>query len=461
MPTLAAPALWEAVKNDFKTLFSEEVYHMWFNDLVCLDHTEDTITIGATTDFASFFVHDNYLDLIKQRLQLATGHDYTVRVKKNPDAAPATSTPSPAAQAHSETAHTPARRHARADERAPSNNTLIGRNTFDTYIVGGNNMMAHAAAMRVAQSPGQAFNPLFISGSTGLGKTHLMHAIGHTVLHANPHAKVVYLTTEKFTNEYVQAIKENALIQFRRRYRNVDILLLDDIQFLGGKEGIQEEFYHTFNELHTAGKQIVLASDRRASEIKDLEARLVSRFDWGLPTDIQAPNYETRLAILRSKASLFKYDLPDDVLDFIAKNVAKNIRALEGALIKVASTAFLLKTGPIDVALAAKLLEPILIEQAQNQLTIDAIQKRVSDHYDLRPGDMTSKRRPANIAFPRQIAMYLCRMLTKHSLQEIGAAFGGRDHGTVIHAIKTVENMMEQDPTAARSVEFLKTQLAR
>ncbi|MDF9826383.1 chromosomal replication initiator protein [Ereboglobus sp. PH5-5] len=455
MPTLSAPSIWEAVKNDFKTLFSDEVYHMWFNELVCLEQTDTAITLGAATDFAAYFVHDNYLDLIKQRLQLATGTDYTVRVKKNPSVA------TPAAPA--QTAAAAERRHNRvaAAERPPVNGTLAARNTFENYIIGENNMMAHAAAMRVAQSPGQAYNPLFITGSTGLGKTHLMHAIGHAVLKSNPHAKVIYLTTERFTNEYVQAIRENALVAFRRRYRNVDVLLLDDIQFLGGKEGIQEEFYHTFNDLHTAGKQIVISSDRRASEIKDLEARLVSRFEWGLPTDIQAPNYETRLAILRSKAAFFKYELPGDVLEFIAKNVAKNIRALEGALIKVASTAFLLKTGPIDVTLAEKLLQPILIEQAQSQLTIDAIQKRVSDHYELRPGDMVSKRRPANIAFPRQIAMYLARQLTKHSLQEIGAAFGGRDHGTVIHACKTVENMMEQDPSARHSVEYLRVQLSR
>ncbi|WP_257791587.1 chromosomal replication initiator protein DnaA [Ereboglobus luteus] len=454
--------MWEAVKNDFKTLFSEEVYHMWFNHLVCLEQTEDTITLGTLTDFAAGCIHTYYLDLIKQRLQLATGRDYNVIVKKNPDASAAQAAqPAPAAP-QVETSRIPARRIVRAaDEPARVNTTLDPRNTFDTYVVGSSNQMAHAAAMAVAQAPAQAYNPLFVSGSTGLGKTHLMHAIGHAVLTSNPHAKVVYLTTEKFTNEYVQAIKENALAQFRRRYRSVDVLLLDDIQFLSGKEGIQEEFYHTFNDLHTAGKQVVLASDRRASEIKDLEARLVSRFEWGLPTDIQAPNYETRLAILRSKAALFKYDLPGDVLEFIAKNVAKNIRTLIGALIKVASTAFLLKTGPIDVTLAEKLLQPILIEQAQSQLTIEAIQKRVSDHYELRPGDMVSKRRPANIAFPRQIAMYLARQLTKHSLQEIGAAFGGRDHGTVIHACKTVENMMEQDSSAQRSVEFLRAQLSR
>ncbi len=463
MSTLASPALWEAVKNDFKNLFSEEVYHLWFENLVCLEHTDGAITLGTPTDFASIFVHDNYLDLITQRLQVMTGRNYTVCVKRNPDAAPAALAAKPSAAEPAREPAAASRRHMRAgaNERAPLNTALIANYTFDAYIVGGNNMMAHAAATRVAQSPGLAFNPLFISGSTGLGKTHLMHAIGHAVLKINPNAKIVCRTTETFTNEYVQAIKENALVQFRRRYRNADVLLLDDVQFLGGKEGIQEEFFHTFNELHSAGKQIVLTSDRRASEIKDLEARLVSRFEWGLPTDVQAPNYETRLAILRSKASILDHKLPDDVLDFIAKNVAKNIRTLEGAFLKVASTAFLLKTGPVDVALAEQLLQSILIEQAQSQLTIEAVQKRVSDHYELRPGDMTSKRRPANIAFPRQIAMYLCRLLTKHSLQEIGAAFGGRDHGTVIHAIKTVENMMEQDSSITRSVEFLKAQLSR
>ena len=287
-----------------------------------------------------------------------------------------------------------------------------------------------------------------------------MHAIGHAILRHNPEAKIAYLSTEKFTNEFIEALQSQSLTRFRQRYRHVDVLLIDDVQFLAGKERIQEEFFHTFNELFESGKQIVLSSDRRASEIQKLEARLVSRFEWGLPADIQAPDVETRIAILRTKATSLKFDLPATVLNFIAQNVSKNIRRLEGALIKVASYANL--TGkPIDLPTAEMLLQDVLIEQAQNLLTIEVIQKRVADHYQIRHSDMTSKRRPANIAIPRQIAMYLCRQLTKHSLQEIGDAFGGRDHGTVIHACKSVDNMLEQDTTVRGSIEYLKGQLAR
>jgi chromosomal replication initiator protein len=320
--------------------------------------------------------------------------------------------------------------------------------------------MAHAAALAVAQAPAQAYNPLFLYGDTGLGKTHLMHAIGHAILRRNPEARVAYLSTEKFTNEFIQALQENSLTKFRQRYRHADVLLLDDVQFLANKERIQEEFFHTFNDLFESGKQIVLSSDRRASEIQKLEARLVSRFEWGLPADIQSPDVETRIAILRTKAAALKCDLPAPIINFIAQNITKNIRRLEGALIKVASYTALTHK-PIDLATAERLLHDVLMEQAQTILTIETIQKRVADHYQIRHSDMTSKRRPNNIAIPRQIAMYITRTLTKHSLQEIGDAFGGRDHGTVIHACKAVDNMMEQDATTRSSVEFLKTQLSR
>ena len=312
----------------------------------------------------------------------------------------------------------------------------------------------------VAQAPAQAYNPLFIYGETGLGKTHLMHAIGHAVLRSNPAARVAYLSTEKFTNEFIQALQENSLTRFRQRYRHADLLLVDDVQFLAGKERIQEEFFHTFNDLFESGKQIVLSSDRRASEIVKLESRLVSRFEWGLPTDIQAPDYETRFAILRSKALSLKSDVPEAVLTFIAQNITRNIRRLEGALIRVASHASLF-SKPLDVPTAERLLHDMLLEQAQTLLTIETIQKRVADHFQIRHSDMTSKRRPNNIAIPRQVAMFLARTLTKHSLQEIGDAFGGRDHGTVIHACKSVENMMEQDTSMRGSVEFLRAQLSR
>jgi chromosomal replication initiator protein len=352
------------------------------------------------------------------------------------------------------------RRTGRYDDRGAGAGSLIPRNTFDTFVVGANNQMAHAAALAVAQSPAQAYNPLFIYGETGLGKTHLMHAIGHAILRNNPDARVAYLSTEKFTNEFIQALQENSLTKFRQRYRHVDVLLIDDVQFLANKERIQEEFFHTFNDLFESGKQIVLSSDRRASEIQKIESRLVSRFEWGLPADIQAPDFETRLAILRSKAATLKCDVPEAVLTFIAQNVTRNIRRLEGALIRVASHGSLF-SKPLDVAVAERLLHDMLMEQAQTLLTIEMIQKRVADHFQIRHSDMTSKRRPNNIAIPRQVAMYLARTLTKHSLQEIGDAFGGRDHGTVIHACKAVDNMMEQDASMRGSVGFLKSQLAK
>jgi chromosomal replication initiator protein len=461
------PSLWETVKCDFKSLFPEDVFQMWFEPLVCLEATEDAMTLGVPNDFAAIWIHDNYLDLITQRMRLTAGRMVNVTLRKSdastrsagnhtsPGFASSSSDTTPASRSR-----TPLPRRTRYDERGPATGTLNPRNTFENFVVGSNNQMAHAAALAVAQAPAQAYNPLFLYGDTGLGKTHLMHAIGHAILRNNPDARVAYLSTEKFTNEFIQALQENNLTKFRQRYRHVDVLLIDDVQFLAGKERIQEEFFHTFNDLFESGKQIVLSSDRRASEIQKLEARLVSRFEWGLPADIQAPDLETRVAILRTKAASLKCDLPPNVLNFIAQHITKNIRRLEGALIKVASYSAL-TSKPLDLPTAERLLHDVLMEQAQNILTIETIQKRVADHFQIRHSDMTSKRRPNNIAIPRQIAMYLARTLTKHSLQEIGEAFGGRDHGTVIHACKAVDNMMDQDAASRSSVDFLKSQLSK
>jgi chromosomal replication initiator protein len=482
MPALSqSPNLWETVKCDFKGLFPEDVYQMWFDPITCLSFDEDAMTLGVPNDFAAIWIHDNYLDLITQRLRLNAGRMITVSLKKVELSAPAAARhaahsarhgvaaqqielpvelPPSAEPAAPRSRSTGKARNSRIEERAITAGTLNPRNTFATFVVGSNNQMAHAASLAVAQSPGEAYNPLFIYGDTGLGKTHLMHAIGHAILASKPDAKIAYLSTEKFTNEFIQALQENGLTKFRQRYRNVDVLLIDDVQFLAGKERIQEEFFHTFNDLHEQGKQVVLTSDRRASEIQKLEARLVSRFEWGLPADIQPPDYETRVAILRTKATSLRFDIPAPVLQFIAQNISKNVRRLEGALIKIASYANLTHK-PIDLPTTEMLLQDVLMEQAQNLLTIETIQKKVADHYQIRHSDMTSKRRPANIAIPRQIAMYLTRQLTKHSLQEIGDAFGGRDHGTVIHACKAVENMVEQDSSMKGTLDYLKTQLSR
>jgi chromosomal replication initiator protein len=334
------------------------------------------------------------------------------------------------------------------------------KNTFDTFVVAGNNSFAHAAALAVAQNPGKAYNPLFVYGGVGLGKTHLLHAVGNHVARHKKGARVAYVSSEKFTNEYIEAIQTNELARFRRKYRNTDLLLIDDIQFLENKERIQEEFFHTFNALHEVHRQIVLTCDRPAGELKSLEARLVSRFEWGLVTDLQPPDVETRVAILRKKQETMEFKLPEAVLQFIAQKIRSNIRRLEGALARVSSYCALSRI-PATVELAENLLRDHLQEESRDALTVEAIQKRVADHFDLRLADMTSKRRPEHIAFPRQVAMYLARQLTGGSLNTIGEAFGGRDHGTVLHACRLVKDRMEVDESVRQVVSFLERQLMR
>jgi chromosomal replication initiator protein len=334
------------------------------------------------------------------------------------------------------------------------------RNSFETFVVGANNQFAHAAALAVAQSPAKTYNPLFIYGGVGLGKTHLMQAIGQQVMDRKKNFKVMYLSSEKFTNEFIDAIQHNTLVKFRKRYRQSDLLLIDDIHFLAGKERSQEEFFHTFNTLFDGRKQIVMSSDRPASEIANLEQRLVSRFEWGLTAELQPPDIETRMAILRKKVQILHVQLSQEILEFLAQRVRTNVRRLEGALMRVAS--FVSLSGrEISRETVEQLLRDILQEEAKKIVTIDQIQKKVAEHFDVRLADMTSKRRPANIAFPRQIAMYLARRHTKSSLNEIGDAFGGRDHGTVLHAFKAVTARMKKEDQVRQLILLLDTQLER
>jgi chromosomal replication initiator protein len=334
------------------------------------------------------------------------------------------------------------------------------KNTFDTFVVGNNNNFSYAAALAVAQSPGKSYNPLFLYGGVGLGKTHLLHAIGQHVFNSKKGARVAYLSSEKFTNEYIDAIQNNNLVKFRRKYRQTDVLLIDDIQFLAGKERIQEEFFHTFNALHESHKQIVLTCDRPASEIQNLEHRLVSRFEWGLVTDLQPPDIEMRLAILNKKAQIMGVTLPEEIMNFLANRIRTNIRRLEGALIRVASYASL--TGKkLSLEVVEGLLREVLHEEGRFSVSIEVIQKKVAEHFDIRLADMTSKRRPENIAFPRQIAMFLSRQMTESSLSSIGEAFGGRDHGTVLHACRLVKDRMEVDSSVRQVVSYLEKQLMR
>jgi len=347
-------------------------------------------------------------------------------------------------------------------ERSSGGNELNfnPKNTFDTFVVGTNNNFAHAAALAVAQSPGKSYNPLFLYGGVGLGKTHLLHAIGQYVTTHRRAARVSYVSSEKFTNEYIDGIQNNQLVRFRKKYRQTDVLLIDDIQFLAGKERIQEEFFHTFNALHEGRKQIVLTCDRPASEIQNLEHRLVSRFEWGLVTDLQPPDVEMRLAILNKKAEFMGITLPEDIVHFLANRIRSNVRRLEGALIRVASYASL--TGKkLNVEVVENLLREVLHEEGRFTINVEVIQKKVAEHYDIRLADMTSKRRPENIAFPRQVAMYLTRQMTESSLSAIGEAFGGRDHGTVLHACRLVKDRMEVDSNVRQVVHYLEKQLMR
>jgi chromosomal replication initiator protein len=458
---LASTSAWPRVKSELQQLFPAELYQMWFEPLRCVEETDEKLVLGAPNDFAAIWIQDNYQDLIAQKYSEAVARPVRVTIAAAPNPAAefnlrASIEPTPAPR----TSAARSRVRVNLDQRANQSGILNVRNKFETFIVGSNNHLAHAACIAVAQAPAQAYNPLFLYGDTGLGKTHLMQAVGHHLLMQNPNAKVAYISSEKFTNEYITAIQDATLPRFRQRYRSVDILLIDDIHFLSGKERIQEEFFHTFNELFESQKQIILSSDRPVSEIARLEARLISRFQWGLVADIQSPDLETRTAILRSKTKALKCEIPDPVINFIAERITRNIRRLEGALIKVTSYAALTRE-PITLQSAAVLLKDVLQEEAQHQITIEMIQKRVVEHYGLRPSDMTSRRRPANIAFPRQIAMYLCRALTKAALQDIGENFGGRDHGTVMYACRTVENMMEQNENVRGVVEYLKNQITQ
>jgi chromosomal replication initiator protein len=337
---------------------------------------------------------------------------------------------------------------------------LNPRNTFESFVVGPNNEIAHAASLAVAQTPARTYNPLFIYGGVGLGKTHLMQAIGQYVWAKKKNTKVMYLSSELFINEFIDAIQHSNLVKFRKRYRQADLLLIDDIQFLGGKERSQEEFFHTFNTLFDGHKQIVLSSDRPASEIANLEHRLVSRFEWGLTAELQPPDIETRMAILRKKARTLQIKLRDEVFEFIANRIRSNVRRLEGALMRVASFASL-SGKELTQEVVEHLLKDILQEEGRHSITIEQIQRRVAEHFDVRVADMTSKRRPASIAFPRQVAMYLARELTKASLNEIGEAFGGRDHGTVLHACKLVKRRMGEQDNIRQTISFIDSSLQR
>ncbi|HYE31736.1 MAG TPA: chromosomal replication initiator protein DnaA [Methylomirabilota bacterium] len=450
-----ADDLWKKAQEMLRTMLTPEIFNLWFAPVRAGALTEDSITLEVPNDFCELWLKDNYHSLLKDVLMHTAGRELEIKFRIGPHV------PVAAAHPNGNGAHKKIEVEEEEFERPTKAEHLFNpKNTFETFVVGDNNKFAHAAAMAVAQAPGKSYNPLFLYGGVGLGKTHLLHAVGQQALKSKKATRVAYLSSEKFTNEYIDAIQNNQLAKFRKKYRQTDVLLIDDIQFLAGKERIQEEFFHTFNALHEAHKQVVLTCDRPANEIQNLEQRLVSRFEWGLVTDLQPPDIETRVAILRKKEKSLGVELPDEILNFLAARIRANIRRLEGALIRVASYASL--TGQkITIEIAESLLRDVLTEEGRNAVSIESIQKRVAEHFDIRLADMTSKRRPENIAFPRQIAMYLARQLTESSLSHIGEAFGGRDHGTVLHACRQVKDRMEVDPEVRRKVGDLEKKLQR
>ena len=450
---LSAEKIWNSAREHLRSKLNNDTYNMWFAPLRACVIDGNNVTLEAANEFSGVWLKDNYLSLLQDAFATAAGRQLQVKFKIAPGNAPASSAsaPAPVKTKAPEPAH---------ERQAGSELHFNPKNTFESFVVGNNNNFAYAAALAVAQAPGKSYNPLFLYGGVGLGKTHLLHAIGQHVSGNKKGARVAYLSSEKFTNEYIDGIQNNQLAKFRKKYRQTDVLLIDDIQFLAGKERIQEEFFHTFNALHESHKQIVLTCDRPASEIQGLEHRLVSRFEWGLVTDLQPPDVEMRLAILQKKAQIMGVTLSDDIMNFLANRIRTNVRRLEGALIRVASYASL--TGKkLTIEVVEGLLREILHEEGRFSINIEVIQKKVAEHFDIRLADMTSKRRPENIAFPRQIAMYLSRQMTESSLNTIGEAYGGRDHGTVLHACRLVKDRMEVDANVRQVVHYLEKQLMR
>ena len=450
--TKDSAAIWKQALTLLKDNINSQTYQTWIEPISFIEANEKSIVLGVPNKFFKSWVEDHYLEPIAASLEKASSKKLSLELMILSETAPK-SADTGQGEHSKDRPRTELAAEKGGEEKKqafpfffkknlPAEEMRLNpKNTFDSFVVGPSNRFAHAAALAVSESPAKAYNPLFIYGKVGLGKTHLMQAIGHYILQKKPNLKFIYISSEKFTNQLISAIQNRTTLKFREMYRNVDLLLIDDIHFIAGKESTQEEFFHTFNALYDAHKQIVVSSDRSPKDIPSLEERLVSRFEWGLVTDIQPPDLETRIAILRKKAEREVINIPDDVTYFIAEAVRSNIRELEGALIRVVAYAKLIG-GEINQDLVKEVLKDVLIEQ-NKKITIDAIQQKVAQYFDIRLADMRSKKRSKAIAYPRQIAMYLARDLTDFSLPEIGEQFGGRDHSTVMHACEKVHKDIE------------------
>lgn len=456
MDTAHMAAVWEQVLKSMEKEIIKPIFDTWIKATIPLSLTETTLEIGTPSQFIKDWIETRYSGTIQNTVQQVLQKAVEIKFvnldldteRSQGDKPPAESENRPFAEEQvvlSESGFsedTQARRTGNGTEEFLS--SLNPKYTFETFVIGNSNRFAHAASLAVAEVPAKVYNPFFIYGGVGLGKTHLMHAIGHRIRQNHPHLKVLYISSEKFTNELINSIRDGNPESFRQKYRNIDVLLVDDIQFLSKKEHTQEEFFHTFNTLHEANKQIIISSDRAPREIPTLEDRLRSRFEWGLITDIQPPDLETRIAILRKKAIIEGFTMPNDVMVFIASRIDNNIRELEGALIRVIAYASLTNQS-IDMNLATEALKDIFPNSRPRQITMELIQQIVALYFKIKQEDLLAKKRTRNITYPRQIAMYLCREMTETSLPRIGEMFGGRDHTTVIHAHDKISRERNED----------------
>lgn len=450
--------LWKTISEKLKAIIDARSFSMWIEQIKPVEASKDTLVLAVDNDFAATWIENNYLALMTQVLSAALPEERRkIELKVVTDEPLPPPTPPPAS---ARKRATPV--HGRVSAEDMKNRTIgeLSENfTFDEFVVGPSNSWAHAAALAVAQKPGMAYNPLFIYGDTGVGKTHLMQAVGNRILE-RPGTKVAYISTETLLNEYVDSIQNRTTIDFRNKYRGVDALLIDDIQFIASKSGIQEEFFHTFNALFMARKQIIITSDRPASEIAGLEQRLVSRFSAGMTTQIECPNYETRLAILRYKQASAGNQLSDEVQQFIAENVTSSVRALEGAMNRVVLRQNLTPGEPLTIEMLRYLLRDLLEKEKQGDLTLETIQRAVAEFFDIRRTDLLSEDRSRSVAVPRQIAMYLCRKLTRASFPGIGAAFE-KSHGAVCHACKQVQGFLAVEPDLRANVRAIVEKLGQ
>jgi chromosomal replication initiator protein len=437
---------------------NHQSFNTWFKPISFATRDDSTIYLKVPNEIFRDWITSNYFDVIEESLEELNLEGYTLRflVEEQQMSNRSTNMETPPKPAKPISIHTQGLSNfgiARLIEIEPVELPLNPKYTFDTFVVGSCNQFAHAAALAVVDMPSKTYNPLYIYGGVGLGKTHLMHAIGHLIKVRNNNLRLTYISSEKFMNELINAIRYDKTITFREKYRNIDVLLMDDIQFLAGKERTQEEFFHTFNALYDAQKQIVISSDCPPREIPTLEERLHSRFEWGLIADIQPPDLETKVAILKRKAEIEKIDLPDNVALFIASKIKSNIRELEGSLVRLVAYASL-KGLSIGLDLAQEVLKNIIDEETEG-ISIELIQKTVASHYGLKVGDLKSKNNSRSIAVPRQVAMYLCKTLTKASLPEIGREFGGKHHTTVLHSINKISDLYEKEMVFHRLINSL------